>query len=307
MLNGFVSKDALHNFYRSPPRCHPGTRKTVRKEIGEWIDDRSSTKSPLLWLNGPAGVGKSVIAKTIAVSHDLVVASFFFSTSSDRAATTLFPTLARQLAWQIPETKLHIIAALKNNSSLLTSEFEEQFDHLIVEPLRGCTMTSTSLPVMVIDGVDECTDENMLLRLLRVLVRAGESGDMPLRFIICSRPEPRGQPPEIHDDPADRFDRISYESVISNIQIGFSEECKEDIAKYLTDNFNKIRQPKASTGPYLQPCGVSDLVERSCGQFLYASTIIRLLNHYHPKDVLEMARHSSLPSPDLNKLYRAIL
>lgn len=48
MLDGFVSKDALHNFYRSPPRCHPGTRKIVRKEIGEWIDNRSSKKSPLL-------------------------------------------------------------------------------------------------------------------------------------------------------------------------------------------------------------------------------------------------------------------
>ncbi|KIL64340.1 hypothetical protein M378DRAFT_163366 [Amanita muscaria Koide BX008] len=190
LLDGYLSKDALHNSFHSPPECYSDTRKTIRKEVGEWTDD-SSTKSPLLWLHGPAGVGKSVIAKTIAGSNDQVVATFFFATSSDRSAATLFPTLAWQLARRIPETKQHIIASLKNNGSLLTSEIKEQFDHLIAQPLKKCTMTSTSLPVMVIDGIDECTDEYMLSQFLQVLVRAGESGDMPLRFIISSRPEPR--------------------------------------------------------------------------------------------------------------------
>ncbi|KIL54414.1 hypothetical protein M378DRAFT_36072, partial [Amanita muscaria Koide BX008] len=76
---------ALHNSFHSPPECYSDTRKTIRREIGEWIDDNTSTKSPLLWLNGPAAVGKSVIAKTIAGSHDQVVATFFFATSSDRS------------------------------------------------------------------------------------------------------------------------------------------------------------------------------------------------------------------------------
>ncbi|KIL65325.1 hypothetical protein M378DRAFT_162269 [Amanita muscaria Koide BX008] len=31
---------------------------------------------------------------------------------------------------------------------------------------------------MVVDGVDECTDESMLARILRVLVQAGERRDM---------------------------------------------------------------------------------------------------------------------------------
>ncbi|KIL67484.1 hypothetical protein M378DRAFT_46067, partial [Amanita muscaria Koide BX008] len=176
----------------SPPECHPGTRKTVCIQIEKWFKGSSSAKSPLLWLHGPAGVGKSVIAKTIAGRcHDQVVATFFFSTSSDRSAATLSPTLAWQLARKIPETKQHIIAALKNNASLLTSEIKEQFEHLIAQPLKKCSTTSTSLPVMVIDGIDECTDEYMLSRFLQVLVCAGESGDMPLRFIICSRPESR--------------------------------------------------------------------------------------------------------------------
>ncbi|KIL60546.1 hypothetical protein M378DRAFT_83653, partial [Amanita muscaria Koide BX008] len=85
LLGRWVSKDALRNSFNSPPECHPNTRTTVRNEIGEWMDESGSEKSPLLWLNGPAGVGKSAIAKTISGFHDQVVATFFFSTSSDRS------------------------------------------------------------------------------------------------------------------------------------------------------------------------------------------------------------------------------
>ncbi|KIL61821.1 hypothetical protein M378DRAFT_25926, partial [Amanita muscaria Koide BX008] len=106
-----------------------------------------------------------------------------------------------------------------------------------------------------------------------------------------------GPPPDMRDN---LFDRISPDPLVSEIQIGFSEECREDIARYLTDKFN-------ATGHQLGESDISQLVERSCGQFLYASIIVRLLDDSHPKDVLEMARNSSLPTPDLNKLYTVIL
>ncbi|KIL65319.1 hypothetical protein M378DRAFT_77108, partial [Amanita muscaria Koide BX008] len=187
LLGRRISEDALCTSFYSPPECHPNTRTTIRNEIGGWIDESGSEKSPLLWLNGPAGVGKSVIAKTIS-RHDKVVGTFFFSTSSDRSAATLFPTLAWQLARRIPETRKHIISFLKNSDSLQTSQIETQLDLLIVQPLKKIR-TTYCRPVMVVDGVDECTDESMLARILRVLIQAGERRDMPVRFIICSRPE----------------------------------------------------------------------------------------------------------------------
>ncbi|KAM6493003.1 hypothetical protein JOM56_011137, partial [Amanita muscaria] len=51
------------------------------------------------------------------------------------------------------------------------------------------------------------------------------------------------------------------------------------------------------------------LVKASGGQFLYASTIVRLLDNprFSPKKVLEMARRRSIPTSDLDELYKAIL
>ncbi|KIL64299.1 hypothetical protein M378DRAFT_163323 [Amanita muscaria Koide BX008] len=459
LLDRHVSKDALRNSFRSPPECHPNTRTTIRNEIGWWLDESEPKKSPLLWLNGPAAVGKSVIAKTVSGFHHQIVATFFFSTSSDKTAATLFPTLAWQLAQRIPDTRKHIIASLKSSNSLqtITSQIEDQFDLLIIQPLKNTT-TLKYRPVMVIDGVDECTDERMLGRFLRMLVQAGERGDMPVRFIICSRPEPRihailggdreinptrdGLQPQLRrqnlevpsfllkvtmtivwgfghiptfglfrlirtfgirqlfqdtrkygivhlfqliqrygasehvgsielffgffgsvlgsvgvlvlsllasdwhsrseahlptsiqrsrgflqdvwelygriqldvdkdtlsfptSDPLADFDTICPHLVVSTIRIGFSKECKDDMTRYLTDNFNASRSGDGA----FQPSDISDLVEASGGQFLYASTIVRLLDDpcFSPKDVLEMARRSCLPTPDLNELYKAIL
>ncbi|KIL67248.1 hypothetical protein M378DRAFT_102403 [Amanita muscaria Koide BX008] len=389
LLDGYISDDAIHNY--SSPECYPDTRTTVRNEIGWRVDESRFQKSPLLWLNGPAGVGKSVIAKTISEFHDKVVATFFFSTSSDRSATMLLPTLARQLARSIPDTRKYIIASLNHNPLLLMSEVEEQFDHLILQPLKSITTLEScrpgiSRPVMVIDGVNECTNERMLGRFLRALVHAGKRG-MPVRFLICSQQEPwirailgtddvnttaneqelrfpsllervsyfvrspfpeypsrtdlhtpiqrsRGftkflqdvwelyrpiiigvnipSPSDTSDEHSDTLDKICHHRVISSIQIGFSEECKNDIARYLTDKFKAI-YPGDGTNPWFRPSDISNLVEVSCGQFLYASTIVRLLEYpnyhsnYHSEDILDMARRTSLPTPDFDNMYKAIL
>ena len=44
--------------------CLRDTRETVLNEIELWIKDFS--KSPIFWLNGLAGTGKSTIAQTIS-------------------------------------------------------------------------------------------------------------------------------------------------------------------------------------------------------------------------------------------------
>jgi len=48
-----------------PPRCLPGTRSEVLEKIDTWV--KAGVESTrILWLQGPAGAGKSAIAQTVA-------------------------------------------------------------------------------------------------------------------------------------------------------------------------------------------------------------------------------------------------
>src|SRR5436190_9873198 len=83
--------------------CQEGTRKAILGKISAWVDGRDGNDSPICWLQGPAGSGKSTVAHTIAkqcADHGKLAFSFFFSRGKkDRSDTTkFFPTFAYQLA-----------------------------------------------------------------------------------------------------------------------------------------------------------------------------------------------------------------
>src|SRR5258708_28692611 len=92
-------------------RVHPGTRERVLSQIKAWIDNLNATER-ILWLHGPAGVGKSAIAQTITRSYttEKVPANFFFfhSDSDRNNGNRLFTTLAWQFTSSIPDIKDHI-------------------------------------------------------------------------------------------------------------------------------------------------------------------------------------------------------
>jgi len=69
-----------------PPQCHPNTRIQLRGTIVTWFHNKTRKKA-LLWLNGPAGVGKSAVIQTVAESlaeSNSLGATLFFSGLNDR-------------------------------------------------------------------------------------------------------------------------------------------------------------------------------------------------------------------------------
>ena len=48
--------------------CQPETRTKVLEDIRSWAD--STTATPMCWLSGPAGTGKTTVAHTIAEEYD---------------------------------------------------------------------------------------------------------------------------------------------------------------------------------------------------------------------------------------------
>ena len=195
-LAKYVSPGAFHDssVRYPPPKCHAGTRKHILKRIKKWINKTNTSTSPILWLYGSAGVGKSAIAQTIAeycLSNDRLGAAFFFSRgdSERNNANRLFPTLTWQLLSSVPGIKARISASMKKDGFLATRSIETQFEELIVSPFR---LTADDHPprIVIIDGVDECADEMIQQHFLSLIGTGVDGGGLPLRFLICSRPEP---------------------------------------------------------------------------------------------------------------------
>ena len=178
-----------------PPRCHPKTRKKVLKVITNWIED-SNPRQRIMWLNGPAGAGKSAIAQTIAERYkdSRVAASFFFlrNTSDRGVADRLFTTLAWQLGASIPETLPYIELALKTERLLHTKSIGIQFDYLVTKVFENLLRDNPEFrpekSLVIIDGLNECATEQDQKLFLTLIGDALTRTNIPLRFLICSRP-----------------------------------------------------------------------------------------------------------------------
>ena len=169
--------------------CLRGTRETVLTKIESWTKDFD--KSPVFWLNGLAGTGKSTIAQTVAehvFADGLLGASFFCSRDfEDRSDLHfIFPTLAFQLAHKYPDFRDHLVSLLQSNPDVVDESLCSQMERLIVEPSQSAGLST----VIVIDALDECKDEEPSSAILSVLGRFVKQIPM-VKFFITGRPEPR--------------------------------------------------------------------------------------------------------------------
>jgi hypothetical protein len=154
--------------WQHEPTCLPDTRVHLQQQIHDWIDGNDG--HTIFWLNGLAGTGKSTIARTIAhncFQQGRLGASFFFSKGGGDIshASKFFTTIAAQLSEESQYLKRCIYDAMKENKSIATQSYVNQWRQLILGPLskldRGYRPFSF---VFVIDAMDECeSDADILL------------------------------------------------------------------------------------------------------------------------------------------------
>jgi hypothetical protein len=279
--------------------------------MGDWIDDPETTQR-ILWLHGPAGVGKSAIAQSVAHSYrrEKVAATFFFfrSDSGRNDGNRLFPTLAWQLAKVIPGTRDFIAHILKDDYDIPRKAIEVQFEELIVKPLQAMIklMPQGQVPtgVVIVDGLDECSEDKLQRRFLNIIGNAVEDRRFPLRFLISSRPEALIQ---------DAF--RPFLSTTLRIDLADLDGWYQDVKQYLEEEFARIASeqhldPSAWPGDLI----IGDLVSKSSSQFVYASTIIKFVGDEYNSatsqlDIIMGLKASDGESPfaDLDMLYMEIL
>ena len=313
---------AFHNSAEryDPPKCHPHTRKAVLKRIMLWVDDPAN-EARMMWMFGPAGAGKSAIAQSIAemcFQQGKLAASFFFSrNASGRDNETRFiSTIVYQLVLAIPEIKDAVNKSLQDDPLLLSRSLHVQANSLITKPLNDLLTSSSENGfqpprprLIIVDGLDECGQAKNQRYVLDVLSTVTRDSIYPLLFFVASRPE---------QVIRDSFSEESVCSITPRLALDDTYQPNTDIERFLRSKFHKITMSHPSGGDI--PSGwpsdkdICRLVEKSSGQFIYASTVVKFVEStcHHPQERLDIvfglvSPEIATPFAELDALYIQIL
>lgn len=290
-----------------PPRCHPGTRMEILDDLHNWIDNAQRTHQ-LLWLNGPAGVGKSAIVQTLAEDPSTTPklgATLFFSRSNKcKDPAIVFPTIAYQLAVRIPPYREYLRRKMTDDRKLLEKGMEHHFRVLIVEPFTTLWLMPESRGwAILLDGLDECDGEDTQVLIVKLVSRFSlRYPEAPLVWIIASRPE-------AHLSLAFNSDDVIGTFWALNVPANSDQACR-DVEQYLRAKFEEIRYKYRDIIPGNTPWPTERDITRvwrsALGLFVFASTVIRFVDDPHLcNPISQLAIIVALPlteNPQVNPL-----
>ena len=215
-----------------------------------------------------AGTGKTTIAYSfseILERQECLGGTFFAShlqvDTSD--AHCIIPTISLQLAKYLPSFGSRILDIVKNNPNCSSWRIAKQFRNFMVTPLIDACRENrvVVVPVIVLDALDECSDQSLVTELLDVIL--GHSRSLPVKFFITSRPEIVVK--ETFSHSWDHSNLILHE-------VG-KEIVKADIKVYvkacLVGRCNRSNWPSESE--------VESIVNMSDTLFIYAATVCKYI------------------------------
>ena len=268
ILNGVRSAQGVEYRHGDRKGCLKGTREAILDGIELWTRDFS--KSPVYWLNGLAGTGKTTIAQTIAertFADGQLGASFFCSRDfEDRSDLRLiFPTLAVQLARKYIEFRSVFVPLVQSDPGIAHESLYNQMDRLIVQPLTESAVST----VIVIDALDECKDEETTSAILSVLGRL-ISKVPTVKIFLTGRPEPRIQTgfrlPLLKKD-TDVF-------VLHNVEPNL---ITSDVRLFFKHSFLEIANSRGGLDGWPTDEEIERLCERAAGLFVYAVATVKFI------------------------------
>jgi hypothetical protein len=140
------------------PLIEPDNPDEIIKDVYAWLFDRS-TPFHIMWIHGENVSQTNLVGQVIAgVSHELgILSTSFFSSVVDGLEDTVdsacaIPTLAYQLAQNIPDPRLAIAHAVVNDRSIFNLEVQTQIQRLITEPLSRVAGPKSVPRVLLILG-----------------------------------------------------------------------------------------------------------------------------------------------------------
>ncbi|KAK0761353.1 hypothetical protein N5P37_006302 [Trichoderma harzianum] len=259
--------------------CLQGTRSHIIAQIEEW--GTNSDSQSVFWLNGTAGTGKSTISRTIAQSFankNILGASFFFKRGGgDRSGTNfLITTIAGQLVRRIPSIASRIREVLDFEPQIHEKPLGDQFQKLILDPLKNTPGCWSSSLLIVVDALDECGNEENMRTLIGIFSKAQQRNNPRLKVFLTSRPE---LPIRLgFEEISGKYDHLLLAAVPK-------ATIEHDIALFMKHQLNAIKMDynksvsihrKISTG-WPGDDVVQQLIDSAVPLFIVAATICRFL------------------------------
>ncbi|KAJ7110891.1 hypothetical protein C8R44DRAFT_856733 [Mycena epipterygia] len=236
IIEQILPKAAADAAKPSIPRCLPGTREAILREVEGWLAAENVLPN-ILWLRGYPGAGKSCIASSLAGnlrSNPAFVSSVFFRRDSIwyTSPAALWITVASDLCRLDVSFGKQVAESLeKNRINLQTDSTPEVFTRLIADPLAACSSARLRDPIfVVVDALDECYGFEAKIpdraRIDDVLASLEQWGKLPGNFklVVTSRDG---------SDISRRLAPISYPMELSlepddpDIRLFISHECAE--------------------------------------------------------------------------------
>ena len=287
VIDNFRSAQGAEHRHGNRKSCLNGTRVAVLDEIELWARDFG--KSPVYWLNGLAGTGKTTIAQTVAErssADDQLGASFFCSRDfEDRSDLKfIFPTLAVQLARKYTGFRSIFVPLVQRDPEIVDWSLYNQMDKLIVRPLQESGIST----LIIIDALDECKDEESASAILSVLGRL-VSKIPNVKFFLTGRPTPRirtGFRLPLLARATDVF-------VLHNVEQRLVDN---DILLFLKHSFLEISDRRGGIDGWPTKENIDLLCERSAGLFVYAVATLRFIDYKNKDPRIQL--NLLLRSPD---------
>lgn len=242
-----------------------------------------------------------------------MLASFFFGSTdpSRNHSKSLVATIAYQICAISPDIRRAVSDFIDYDPLIFTRSMQTQFSSLILDPLSAAFVNrpSTAPRLIVIDGLDECANTASQREILDVIHYASICSRIPIRFLVCSRPES-------HISAAFNSSRMA--GSVFKIFLGTEYSSYEDIKLYVQDRFKTIKEDHVLKDliPHSWPStdDIHKIVLKSSGQFIYAKTVMEYLesDQHRPQQRLEAIfglrpPFKHLPFAELDALYTHIL
>ncbi|KAF5360625.1 hypothetical protein D9756_004617 [Leucocoprinus leucothites] len=237
--------------------------------------DSESPQERVLWMDGPAGVGKSAVAQSCAelfAEQGRLAASIFFSRPNRRQDhNRLFTSISYQIATNWKPFADIVDLRIREDPTLVTKTMREQFLKLLVNPLQQLQSEGRSYAggkVIVLDGLDECDTPEAQIDIVEIVAMSVRNQMTPFQWIFASRPERH---------LLTIFTSTKLQPLTFHLNLPVSRKSDHDILLYLTDEMSKVRQQFGLSESWPSEVEYAVLVDLSDGLFVYAATAIRFI------------------------------